>query len=809
MSSTHSEAGTGSGHDLMSPSQRSDQEVLQRVQEDAADKATTISLLKVLTRRKSHSAEDLHADLNALPPPASVGAAAVRSAPPVVAEVIASPPVAHAGAHAIPVETTAAPPLLGIAVPPAAAAVGSGAAALHAPKPAGPALSTPPTSAKHGDRPPSGGPAAGAVASAAQAPVAAVSGGDIVVEEVDVRSSAAFQRVAITGPAVLTSEQKQACKLLRRALELREKHLFRKPAYYWGCYSPDQFPFSPKGRHTAAGAGGMARRESAGSLASAGGSGQAGAGAASGASPHMSVSVAHSSSAGAAMAAAGVTPGHSPKVPGAGHGGAAPSSSLPSPSHAASAGAGAGASGGKAAAAPRPPAVTGARRSSLSGQEGANSSHPHPHHPSSGGGAKAGAGAAAAGQLLTPTLTGVVASAEAAGSLPPAMLQGSALVTLETGKDYGNLFHRRRLEPPFKPFAAPGADALPHLHHRFKDGVMEVVMVHAPPRPPAARVPLMPSRSTIEGAFASPKEDVNPGNSHPAPADGDPTAATAVPSREFVEGAFLEEGEDEEGGVAVTSANLFPVPSFSEYHSDYFELCRIVHSPFVKSFAYRRLELLEARFQLHKQLNSDRELMESKAVPHRDFYNVRKVRRRQRTSRPLPLPLRPAATAVGCSRPLRPATRSCPALHFPSPLPSPAGGHPRAPQRVHEPEAPAQLHQDEAQDLPRRGGDRARWQGPHPEAGVRVPVPHGLRPLRGHAGCARTRHLPPVRSRLLARAHLRVRAGGGVGMTHTRLRTGTSSVPGWGNPSCWRWSLVACAAALPLPLYCALTPSQL
>jgi hypothetical protein len=262
----------------------------------------------------------------------------------------------------------------------------------------------------------------------------------------------------------------------------------------------------------------------------------------------------------------------------------------------------------------------------LSGQEGANSSHPHPHHPSSGGGAKAGAGAAAAGQLLTPTLTGVVASAEAAGSLPPAMLQGSALVTLETGKDYGNLFHRRRLEPPFKPFAAPGADALPHLHHRFKDGVMEVVMVHTPPKPPAARVPLAPSRSTIEGAFASPKEDVNVGNSHPAPADGDPTAATAVPSREFVEGAFLEEGEDEEGGVAVTSANLFPVPSFPEYHSDYFELCRIVHSPFVKSFAYRRLELLEARFQLHKQLNSDRELMESKAVPHRDFYNVRKVR---------------------------------------------------------------------------------------------------------------------------------------------------------------------------------------
>ena len=45
----------------------------------------------------------------------------------------------------------------------------------------------------------------------------------------------------------------------------------------------------------------------------------------------------------------------------------------------------------------------------------------------------------------------------------------------------------------------------------------------------------------------------------------------------------------------------------------------------MKSFAFRRLELLESRFQLHVKLNADREVAESKANPHRDFYNCRKV----------------------------------------------------------------------------------------------------------------------------------------------------------------------------------------
>jgi AMP deaminase len=45
-----------------------------------------------------------------------------------------------------------------------------------------------------------------------------------------------------------------------------------------------------------------------------------------------------------------------------------------------------------------------------------------------------------------------------------------------------------------------------------------------------------------------------------------------------------------------------------------------------KSLSFLRLQLLEARFNLHVLLNGDKEVASQKRVPHRDFYNIRKVR---------------------------------------------------------------------------------------------------------------------------------------------------------------------------------------
>lgn len=83
-------------------------------------------------------------------------------------------------------------------------------------------------------------------------------------------------------------------------------------------------------------------------------------------------------------------------------------------------------------------------------------------------------------------------------------------------------------------------------------------------------------------------------------------------------------------GVLQVSSNLtgkptFTVLSFEEFVQDYNVVRECVHSGPVTSFSYMRLELLAAKFDLYLLLNSKREIDAQKAVPHRDFYNVRKV----------------------------------------------------------------------------------------------------------------------------------------------------------------------------------------
>ena len=56
-----------------------------------------------------------------------------------------------------------------------------------------------------------------------------------------------------------------------------------------------------------------------------------------------------------------------------------------------------------------------------------------------------------------------------------------------------------------------------------------------------------------------------------------------------------------------------------------FQVRSAVHAGNVRSFAFKQLELLLAKFNLHELLNAERENDANKSVPHRDFYNVRKV----------------------------------------------------------------------------------------------------------------------------------------------------------------------------------------
>ncbi|ORY32318.1 hypothetical protein BCR39DRAFT_523929 [Naematelia encephala] len=70
---------------------------------------------------------------------------------------------------------------------------------------------------------------------------------------------------------------------------------------------------------------------------------------------------------------------------------------------------------------------------------------------------------------------------------------------------------------------------------------------------------------------------------------------------------------------------LARVPNLKEYFSDLDFLLGVCSDGPAKSFAFRRLKYLSSKWSLYCLLNEYQELADMKAVPHRDFYNVRKV----------------------------------------------------------------------------------------------------------------------------------------------------------------------------------------
>jgi AMP deaminase len=70
---------------------------------------------------------------------------------------------------------------------------------------------------------------------------------------------------------------------------------------------------------------------------------------------------------------------------------------------------------------------------------------------------------------------------------------------------------------------------------------------------------------------------------------------------------------------------MINVPSVKKYFQDLDYLLSITTDGPTKSFCFRRLRFLESKFQMYILLNEYQEVADSKSVPHRDFYNVRKV----------------------------------------------------------------------------------------------------------------------------------------------------------------------------------------
>ncbi|CAG8441409.1 8355_t:CDS:10 [Ambispora leptoticha] len=69
----------------------------------------------------------------------------------------------------------------------------------------------------------------------------------------------------------------------------------------------------------------------------------------------------------------------------------------------------------------------------------------------------------------------------------------------------------------------------------------------------------------------------------------------------------------------------YKVPTIREYFIDLDTILDIISDGPAKSYAYRRLRYLESKWHMYVISKEYQEIADSKRVPHRDFYNVRKV----------------------------------------------------------------------------------------------------------------------------------------------------------------------------------------
>ncbi|KAF5380701.1 hypothetical protein D9757_007015 [Collybiopsis confluens] len=69
----------------------------------------------------------------------------------------------------------------------------------------------------------------------------------------------------------------------------------------------------------------------------------------------------------------------------------------------------------------------------------------------------------------------------------------------------------------------------------------------------------------------------------------------------------------------------YNVPTVREYFKDLDYVLGVISDGPMKSFAFRRLKYLSSKFTMYTLMNEFQELADMKSVPHRDFYNVRKV----------------------------------------------------------------------------------------------------------------------------------------------------------------------------------------
>lgn len=132
--------------------------------------------------------------------------------------------------------------------------------------------------------------------------------------------------------------------------------------------------------------------------------------------------------------------------------------------------------------------------------------------------------------------------------------------------------------------------------------VLDLRQKYVPPPPPHAP-------SDFEARSSE------PGYEFPRAADA--PAATAHSFEMGADGVVVARCDE-------TGERFAAVPR-EEYLDDLTRVMNCVSDGPCKTFAYNRLKIQEARFRLHRLLNEQAELSMQRQVPHRDFYNTRKI----------------------------------------------------------------------------------------------------------------------------------------------------------------------------------------
>jgi len=89
--------------------------------------------------------------------------------------------------------------------------------------------------------------------------------------------------------------------------------------------------------------------------------------------------------------------------------------------------------------------------------------------------------------------------------------------------------------------------------------------------------------------------------------------------------SFGDVDDDDRFEYIQSDKALYKVHSFGEFMKDLRFIMELMTDGPARTFCYQRLQTIQAKFRLHVLLNENNETAESKRVPHRDFYNIRKV----------------------------------------------------------------------------------------------------------------------------------------------------------------------------------------